>query len=127
MFSNLAVFQTSSAMAAHAGERQSVIAQNIANADTPSYKARDIADFTRILRQSGDGMVATRQGHIRGDAPDTRARESRDSEAPSDPNRNTVSLEIEMMKSVDVKRQHDRALAIYRSAMNVLRASVSRS
>ena len=127
MFSNLKVFQTASAMAAHAGNRQSVIAQNIANADTPGYKAADIPDFLKTLRQSSESMIATRPGHLRPDQAEPRARQSRDSDAPADPNRNTVSLEIEMMKSVDVKRQHDRALAIYRSAMNVLRASVSRT
>jgi flagellar basal-body rod protein FlgB len=127
MFSNLNVFQTASAMAAHAGERQSVIAQNIANADTPGYRSKDIPDFVNVLRRTSGAMKATRAGHVRPDGPEVRARIDRDADAPADPNRNTVSLEIEMMKSVDVKRQHDRALAIYRSAMNVLRASISRT
>jgi flagellar basal-body rod protein FlgB len=42
------------------------------------------------------------------------------------PNGNSVSLETEMVKAVEVKRQHDQALAIYKSSMNVLRASIGR-
>ena len=45
--------------------RAEVLASNIANADTPGYKARDI-EFGKILSDqlSGDiGMVATSEGH----------------------------------------------------------------
>ena len=47
------------------GRRLEVLAQNIANADTPSYKARDI-DFKAVLNsaQSQDlSLVATRNQH----------------------------------------------------------------
>lgn len=49
-------------------ERSSVLAANIANADTPGYKARDF-DFKEVLRaaeagQQGIGLRATRPGHI---------------------------------------------------------------
>jgi len=40
------------------GYRQQLLASNIANADTPNYKARDI-DFKKVLQmaQSGQGMA----------------------------------------------------------------------
>ena len=44
-----------------------------------------------------------------------------------DPNDNSVSLEAEILKGVEVKRQHDRALAIYKSSMKVLRASLGKN
>jgi flagellar basal-body rod protein FlgB len=49
--------------------RSSVLASNIANADTPNYKARDLdfgAMFNRLERRSGDtlNMVGTHSGHI---------------------------------------------------------------
>ncbi|MDH5483901.1 MAG: flagellar basal body rod protein FlgB [Gammaproteobacteria bacterium] len=46
--------------------RNQLLAENITNADTPNYKARDI-DFDSVLRgqQSGQlAMTATRKGHI---------------------------------------------------------------
>ncbi len=53
-------------------ERQQVLASNIANADTPNYKARDF-DFSAALREatSGGGSTAapikvTSSGHMNG-------------------------------------------------------------
>ena len=48
------------------GQRIGVLATNIANADTPNYKARDI-DFSEVLAQSGGGplsMQVTQAAHI---------------------------------------------------------------
>lgn len=49
------------------GQRAGVLAANIANADTPNYKARDL-DFEAVLRGTlGDTplpMAATRPGHV---------------------------------------------------------------
>jgi flagellar basal-body rod protein FlgB len=42
------------------------------------------------------------------------------------PNGNSVSLEAEMVKAVDVKQQHDMALSIYRSVSEIIRASLGR-
>lgn len=49
------------------GYRQQVLASNIANADTPNYKARDI-DFAKALRQAQGGpgvsLAMTSPGHL---------------------------------------------------------------
>ena len=54
--------------------RQTILASNIANADTPGYQARDI-DFSRQLKQAmsngtvkhgGLAMAVTAKGHISG-------------------------------------------------------------
>ena len=53
------------------GQRQQLLASNIANADTPNYKARDI-DFQSVLMQRLSGQASTNsvslqrthQGHI---------------------------------------------------------------
>lgn len=127
MFTDLNVFRTAFAMAAHAGHRQAIVAQNVANADTPGYRARDIAPFTDYFnQQSRTQMLATRAGHTNAAGSSTE-HTSIQSDDPSDPNENSVSIELEMMKAVDAKRQHDRALAIYRSSMTILRSSLGRS
>ncbi|MFW2405471.1 MAG: flagellar basal body rod protein FlgB [Gammaproteobacteria bacterium] len=49
-----------------AEQRMKVLATNVANADTPGFKARDI-DFVAAMRAAGEGdiqMAATRAGHI---------------------------------------------------------------
>src|SRR5882672_693131 len=48
------------------GQRLGVLATNIANADTPNYKARDI-DFGEVLAHTGEGwlpMRVTQAAHI---------------------------------------------------------------
>ena len=49
-------------------KRAEVLAQNLANADTPGYKAQDI-DFAAALSQASsmnDGLAATHATHIKG-------------------------------------------------------------
>ncbi|TFW29917.1 flagellar basal body rod protein FlgB [Massilia arenosa] len=49
------------------GQRQQVLASNIANADTPNYKARDI-DFASAMQNalagSQGGLATTNAGHL---------------------------------------------------------------
>lgn len=127
MFSDLNVFKTAYAMATHAGQRQSVIARNMANADTPGYQPRDIETFQIAFENSRRevAMTATRAGHLNGAAAAQPWAEF-DAAPSGDPNGNGVSLEEEMLKAVEVKRQHDRALAIYKSSIGILRTSLGR-
>lgn len=127
MFRSLELFRMASAMASHAGLRQGVIAANMANADTPGYRARDIAPFAEVYRPEGAvRMQATRPGHLFGGGeaagPNIRYADSAD----ASPNGNTVALEDQMLRGVETRRQHDRALAIYRSGLTVLRTSLGR-
>lgn len=125
MYSDLNVFKLAHAMASHAGQRQSVIAQNVANADTPGYRAKDIKPFSELAAAAPGGtMRLTRPGHIGMADRGSDAWDVITPDTPTDPNGNAVSIELEMMKSVELKRQHDRALAIYKSSMNVLRAAM---
>jgi len=122
MFEKLEVFQMAGAMAKHAAARQALIAENIAQADTPGYKARDIASFSDTYRSSNESLAmrATRSGHLADSAlPQYRITETAG-------NGNSVSLETEMMKSAVVRQEHDMALAIYKSALGVLRSSLGR-
>ena len=129
MFQNLDIFRTSHAMAVHAANRQSVVATNIANADTPGYAARDLPSFqehfSQNLSTSHIGMRTTRAGHVPSDAGGDIALRTQGKSLGA-PNGNSVSLEEEMLKAVDIKRQHDRALSIYKSALGVLRTSLGR-
>ena len=114
MFQNLQVFKLSVALAQHAGQRQALVAQNVAHADTPGYVARDLPPFEEVMAGLGTGGAPgqSRMEEVRGSA---------------SPNGNQVSLEQEMLKSVEAKRQHDRAMAIYKSGIAVLRSTLRAS
>ena len=44
--------------------RQSVVAENIANANTPNYRARDVEPFEATLEKSELAMAGSSSGHI---------------------------------------------------------------
>lgn len=122
------VLSLASALAAHASARQRLIAENVANADTPGYRARDVADFAATL----DGAPAfqartTRPGHVafgadaRGFAPREQAATGAET-----PNGNSVSLEDQMMRAAAVRQEHDLALGVYAKSLEILRTAVAR-
>ncbi|WP_151718867.1 FlgB family protein [Gemmobacter serpentinus] len=124
MFEKLEIVRMAQAFAAHAGARQGEVARNIANADTPGFKARDLPPFHEAYRATTTQLRGTRPGHF-GPAADSMADDRLVAGAAS-PNGNTVSLEAEMVKAVELRQQHEMALAIYRSTSSVLRNSLGR-
>lgn len=128
MTQSLDLLAMAQAAARHAAARQAVVAQNVANADTPGYKARDLPPFAEVY-EAGDAMPmhATRPGHLSG-GPEAGAPRPRI--APTDdiaPNGNTVSLETEMLRSVEANRAHSRALTIYGKSLDLIRLSLGRA
>ena len=126
MFKNLEIFQMAGAMARHAETRQTLVAGNVANADTPGYKARDIASFADTYRgQDSATMRITRSGHLGADH-QTFAAQIIAGSGNESPNGNNVSLEAEMVNSASVRQEHDQALAIYQASLGILRSSLGR-
>jgi flagellar basal-body rod protein FlgB len=127
MYQSLELFQTAGAMARHAGAQQATVASNIANADTPGYRAQTLASFGDTYRD-GPGLAPrrTRPGHMvpdpmQGTLPRAYARGGE-----AAPNGNDVAIEDEMLASVAASRDHNRALAVYRHGMTVLRTALGR-
>lgn len=128
MFDKLDIFQLAGGLAKHASTRQEIIARNIANADTPNYRAKDTAPFSATYRGGdlGPTLKTTRTRHIVSTDTASGPVDLRDAAGPSSPNGNTVSIETEMMKATEVRHQHELALSVYKSSMNILRTSVGR-
>ena len=126
MFEKLELTRMAQSLAAHSGARMAAIAENVANADTPGYKAKDMPAFSAVFADHGGDMRSTRAGHLSQPATSTLPKPDlvRGHEAP---NGNSVSLEAEMVKSVEARQSHDMALAIYRATSEVIRASLGRS
>jgi flagellar basal-body rod protein FlgB len=126
MFEKLELTRMAQALAAQSGSRMAVIAQNVANADTPGYKTRDVPAFADVYAAEGLELRASRAGHLT--APSAALAPIADTVRGHDsPNGNSVSLEAEMVKSVEARQNHDMALAIYRATSDVIRASLGRN
>lgn len=127
---DVGILNMAQGLAAHAAGRQAVISQNIANADTPGYKAQDVRSFSDTYET---GMrVSTHARHNReGHIPLGSTLDSVDvfedaAFSAESPNGNTVSLEDQMVRAADVRYQHDLALGIYGKSIDILRAGMGR-
>jgi flagellar basal-body rod protein FlgB len=109
-------------------QRQDVLSQNVANADTPRYVARDLKelDFDRMVgAQAGTKMMTTNVRHI--GLSSLHAGKFEDHETPdqeSNPNGNAVSLEVEMIKVADTQAQYAAAANIYAKAVAMMRTAI---
>jgi flagellar basal-body rod protein FlgB len=112
-------------------QRQSVLSQNVVNADTPGYTARDLkpVDFAKALAESssgrGNAMRATDPRHITispGAQQGFEDFQSNDVEAS--PNGNSVSLEMEMIKVSDTQAQFQAAANLYAKAMGMMKTAI---
>lgn len=127
MYKSLEVFRVASDMAKHAGQRQALISENIANADTPGFVARDIPSFKDMVRSDpGSLQRATRHGHLHGMRTNGQLATATQDKSHASIDGNSVSVEREMLKAVETKRQHDRALTIYKSGLDVLRMTLNK-
>ena len=106
-------------------ERQRVIAENVANADTPGYAGRDLsqpADFAAALR-GGGGLQMTRTSamHIApaGQTARFEATSAPDSETTLDGN--SVVVEEQMLKMAESRMAYDAAIGLYQKSMQMLR------
>ena len=119
MLNDLKLLDTMSAMTRHAAQRHAVIAENIANADTPGYAAKDITPFQDIYEKAlrdGSDMPSGAVKVV--SAPNSMA---------VSPNGNSVSLEQQMMLSTEVKATHDMALAVYKKSLDMMRMAVGKN
>lgn len=111
--------------------RQRVLAQNIANADTPGYKPRDLQDmsFKDLLRkgQPSPGVRTTQPGHIAVEARGSGSIKERDDEVDqTTPTGNAVNLEEQMMKSALNQADYELTLNLYRKQIGMLRTALGR-
>ncbi len=101
--------------------RQSAVSGNIANANTPGFRAVEVEPFEGVLNNTRVALVATAPGHQTGGATEAsfRVREI-EPQGPMMPSQNTVALEDEMLKSGEVRRGFELNTAIVKSFHRML-------
>ena len=87
-------------------KRQSVIASNIVNVNTPGYQAKEVSAFENVMRNSTP-MAGTNSAHFTGAGAGSTETVVRNADgAESVHSGNNVSLESEFMKSGEVMRSY---------------------
>ena len=110
-------------------QRQDVLSENVANADTPNYVARDLKplDFEQALSRAATGpsLVTTNLRHIALTPSHSGKFEDHDTpDQESSPNGNSVALEAEMVKVSDTQAQFQAAANIYAKAMTMMKEAI---
>jgi flagellar basal-body rod protein FlgB len=108
--------------------RQNVLAENVANADTPGFSARDVRppQFD-VPRAGGVGPIRTDARHMAtfgAASNDMRPRAQNNFETT--PRGNAVSLEDEMIKVGQNQMDYQAAASIYQRGISMLRMAVGR-
>jgi flagellar basal-body rod protein FlgB len=84
---------------AYIDQRQRVLAQNIANADTPNYHARDLSPFEKALTATGITPTQTNAAHLSGTLDSANLILQPATEIA--PDGNSVSIESQLTKVAD--------------------------
>lgn len=109
-------------------DRQSLVAQNVANVDTPGFKPSDLTPFAYKVGQAQNTAGAptrTQAMHLpgtissAGGASGARVKAKADSETTMDGN--SVVLEEQMMKMADARTNYDAAIGFYQRSMGLLK------
>jgi len=111
-------------------ERQRVLAENVANADTPDYRARDLAqpDFEHALQSVSLTLARTDANHI-GGAGGSGSQFAEDGKLHYEvrPRGNAVSHEDEMLKLAGNQMDYDAAASLYTHSLALIKTALGKS
>lgn len=105
--------------------RQSAVAGNIANANTPGYTANDVEPFEKVLDRTAVSLRITEPGHL-----GTAATNAGFSIKPQEddgvvmPSKNTVVLEDQLLKAGEVRRSFELNTAIVKAFHSMMMMAV---
>lgn len=116
---NISILQTASALAKYSERRHRIIAENIANSDTPNYKAQDIKPFSAIYEQA--------QSKSNSLAELINSAEINPINSTTDPNGNSVSLEEQMFAASKTVGDHDMAILVYRKTLDLMKLAIGKN
>jgi flagellar basal-body rod protein FlgB len=130
-FTDIPIFKAMGSKLGYLSERQSLIAQNIANADTPGYRAQDLekTDFSKALSSQQLAMRKTNKKHLDGAA--TAAGNyriiNRDSTYELNPTGNNVAIEEEMSKIAENQAEYQKVLNLYRKSTDMFKTAIGKT
>jgi len=106
--------------------RQKVVAENVANSDTPGYKAKDVSTFAEYLDGSSKkvGTYVTNPRHITMNARSNLGIHDDKNAWGSNINGNTVSLEQESIKSAEIKETYAMATNLYKKGYSLIKTAI---
>jgi flagellar basal-body rod protein FlgB len=110
---------------AWADRRQTLLAENIANADTPCWRARDLKPFAALLAGAGQTVTPTltNPAHLSARRADPAAEQVRGERAPDG---NSVRLDVELSRVADTESAQAFASSIFTKYAGMFRLALGR-
>lgn len=112
-------------------QRQELLAGNIANADTPHYKARDI-DFGDALKGALNGnasqglaLATTARSHLNANAPAANPQLKYRTESQSSVDGNTVDMDVERASFAENSVQYEASLTFINGLLRTMQQAIS--
>ena len=128
---NLAIFSMATRRMSWLGKRQEVLAQNIANSDTPRYRPQDLKaqEFRKFLRPSipRTQLATTQANHVlppRG-TPEFRSLKDKETYEVA-PSGNAVVIEEQLMKVTETQGDYRLVTNLYQKHLSMLRAAIGK-
>ena len=129
-YSDLPIIESLTRSMHYSTRRNRVLAQNIANVDTPDYKARDLQTikFPEKLRRAQHGNLSrTHPRHFASSAFQTPTPiQKLASTSEQTISGNTVNLEENLVKINQNAAEHDRAISLYRKYFRFVNTATGR-
>ncbi len=127
--SNISIFSMLRTRMQWHQERQRLLAENVANADTPNFRSRDLAPpkFDTAVAAASVGLARTDPAHLAtaGDA-GSQFRSERD-QFEIRPGGNAVSLEDEMLKVANNQMDYQAASALYSRSLGLVKLAIGKT
>lgn len=133
MFDKLSVIELAKSRMDWVAKRQEVLAENVANANTPKFTPSDLKpfDFKAVLANSNPSttvqVTATNPMHIQPIVTDTQVvvKDRKDFESSADGN--AVVLDEQMAKIGDAKSAYETAASLFQKQYKMLRTALGKS
>ena len=119
------VFQLASQRTQWLSARETLIAGNVANVNTPGYQATDLQPFSAVLDSTNVTMAATNSMHLTPAQQELTAARVVDTDSPDETlSGNSVQLEQEMIKLGDVNREYSMSSNIKRALHQMMMSAL---
>ncbi len=126
MLDAVALFQTLNQKLDYISVRHTLIAQNVAHADTPGFEGRDLKPFAQAMREIAAGQLqGTNTAHLTAVSSTAEYREDRHVEGwELEPSGNGVNLEEQMIEAADSARDYKLTTTLINKHLSMLRAAL---
>jgi flagellar basal-body rod protein FlgB len=130
---DISLFQALGAKMRYLNQRQGIIAQNIANADTPAYKPHDLkpVDFGSVLKKvTGESSAklqpaVTNERHLGGANEIHNPKEQIQKKTyETQPDGNAVVMEEQMVKSAQNTMDYNLMTSLYEKKVGLIRTAI---